>query len=532
MPILSKNKRKRQQKLSSLQEAILCTIPKLDYSSKSTVSKQLRKHYADVSKAMDILLEKGLIIQHGENKGVGKIEKYYIPSEKGIKKIIETNISLEEFWELMFFVFDDESKSKLVKLSANDFFEIYENNVLHLPEEQGTKLFDMITDNISKFRKYKTYDFIIDVLWVIAENKTTTLNQLLKKMGIPKNSVGIYYSKEDNSSLILNKMSSMLLIRKNNNSSVVRFSLSHFGMLVLLDWIYYSKIEKKSSHDLISDKINLLINNQANLFPHIFQNWKILRKIFKDIRLVTVFQFIFRFDEVMITSDSIQIGGLYEIFRVIKTRREIYRNIRDNEYDTGITVLDKWAPKNTEMSSMKILEGLMYRRFDKKAAASKGPLQVLDKISDLLMETSFYGIDGQDNLSHESFKMDYIYNQKETIKKFEKMIAFQFYTILRQQVRMQVNLLEFIVLNSKQKDQKIQQEITHIKETWKVFLKRNPNLEKNYKKWIKDIADFERKNSAILNNMDNLTLDSLEMQRRFDMKIMRKIKKGLVNNRV
>ena len=127
-----------QKKLTKIQYNILNLIKENQYISRPLIEEKTSSYYADIHNAIKSLTKDELIQEYkkkirkeivpktGERKR-GIQETFYIFTDKGIKTVIDENLSIEDFWKLVFFYFDKENKIK-TSLSfekvLNEFIDI------------------------------------------------------------------------------------------------------------------------------------------------------------------------------------------------------------------------------------------------------------------------------------------------------------------------------------------------------------------------------------------------------------------------
>jgi len=480
------NQAQKHYKMSPLQEQILCEIGRGTNLSKSSIKKQLEKHYADVHDAIKILLDKNLIRQKGEQQGRGNPEKFYILTEKGIQKLIDLKIPLDDFWRMLFFVFDKNNNHDLNKFTIDKLFSLYEREVMLFSKEFSPPIYDLV---MSKMSLLKTKRKII-------------YNQILAALKKKKN-VSTVLPLQKNSQIIYDMESSLLIHKCGFNLD--KYCLSHFGVVFLLSEIY-EKTKPSTDHinSQIKLELNLVINNSKNLFPKIFKNWETIRKILSEGEILKIFHDLvnLEFDNPFIT--PLQNNGFKELANTLESMRNFYKNKIRQELETGKKILMELIElKNNKNSGV---ESGILMSFTKDPNGRNLPQNLLGlqgKIGMLELENILYNID-QRRDDTMIFISD-LYSQKNLQNSVEDLISFLFYVLLNHYVKNKLPYLKSYLSDTENRD-KIKAKIEKIIESWNSLLKQPTKLKNWYSKWIHEILKFQKQNTVLIGNMSEFSI--------------------------
>lgn len=519
----------RHNKRSDLQKQILREIGK-GVQAKSDISKNLEKLYPDVSDATKILVEIGLIKQ----KTPDKRKKPYILTEKGIKELINMGLSLEDFWRLVFFIFDEDTKHELENFTVDSIFSLYEKDYYRFSKDLGTPLFDAIIDLINHLKKRPhLFDDTMKILKMVATAKTSSVNYILKKFRVKKSNRSRFYNSDEENPGWLNIMTSLLLIEEVSTKKIIKFKLTHLGLLFLFDHLYDRFIDRSAETEEDKKIVRIIINNHKNMFPTIFKNWFHFRKVLDDKELLSCFKFLINFENFQLSGDRMQNGGLYEFFNSLKSMRMVYLQKLKYELEDGQKIWKEWLSKNKDSKEASMMTDVFLAYDDpktrKKLYRLKGIIAILRKIVELTVEETSYDLKRAEKMDLSSHMLRQAYQIQAERKSLENLITLQFFTILQHMIRIRLNMLLFIELNAKDVPPTIREDIANIREVWKQFSSTNMDFMESYKQWISEITTFEKENVNLINNLDKFSIDSSVITERQDIDFLQKLVSNSVN---
>lgn len=481
------NQAQKHYKMSPLQEQILCEIGRGTNLSKSSIKKQLKKHYADIHDSIKILLDKNLIRQEGEQEGRGNPKKFYILTEKGIQKLIDLKIPLDDFWRMLFFVFNKNNNHDLNKFTIDKLFSLYEKEVMLFSKEFSPPIYDQV---ISRIPLLKTKRKII-------------YNQILNALKKKKSSSAVL-PLQKNSQIIFD-MESHLLIHK-CGFNLDKYCLSHFGVIFLLSEIY-EKTKPEASHinSQIKLELNLVINNSKRLFPKIFKDWVIIRKILNEKEILRIFNDLVnrKFDNPLLT--PLQNNGVEEIANILESMRNVYKKRIKQELDAAIKTQIEWVErknnKNHEVESGILVN---YTIDPNGLSLPQNLLGLQGKMGMLEFENIHYDLT-QRRDGVRLFISD-LYRQKNVQNSVQDLISFLFYTLLNHYAKNKLCRLESQLLDTKYHNE-ISEEIEKIIQSWNSLLKTPTKLKNWYSKWICEILKSQKQNIVLVENMSEFSIN-------------------------
>lgn len=516
--------------MSELQKAILKAIPN-GYRSKMSLSEFLEKNYSEISDAINILIDKNFVLQKGKKQGRGK-EKFYILTDDGVEQLIKLKITLENFWKLVFFVFDETIGHELKRFTVDSLFSVYEKDVLMLPRENATPLYDWAITYFQYIKKTSVrFEPTIRVLLILAKDQPLSIKEILEKIHIPKSHHYKYYSSKSKNSTIINDMIKFLLVDKIKSKSQ-RYRLSHFGVLLLLTELFNkNNVTRVDLKDLdVKEITKAIIVNYKEYFPLIFGNWNILSKILTEKELVRTFRMVINHEESLFSAEPIQNGGLYELFSILKSMRRSYQNKLEKLLETGKEVRNQWFSKNQReqfygRETMIMLDFVKHKTA--KLSLPNSIDAVLAKIVEVGMEATLYDLKAASDYEILDYQLNNIYQRKDVRHTLVNLITFLFYTLLIYQIRFRLDVLRTIVTNTKEPTS-AKDDINKITSNWTLFLNRNKGFVESYSKWIATIEKFELQNIDLVKKMDAFSIDSsneqIEQNLYFAKKMLPKIK--------
>jgi len=500
-------------KLTSLQQQILVEISK-GVKSKSAIARKLGKKYPDVHDAVKILNDKGLIKQKGERQGRGLKEKFYILTDEGIEKVISFKVSLADFWRMIFFVFDQNTGHELKKLDINRIFSMYQKEVLRYPRDLVTPLFDLIP-SLARWLKKSNHvsETIIGILIVLAEQGSLTKPEIINKL----KKRHIFYPKQFDA--LIKKLNELLIVENDKKS---RYQLTHLGLLLFFIEAYDKLGDKTAEKDGIRRRIKTAVENHTDLFPLIFNKWRLLREIYDDTTLVSIFRIILK-DERTTFSQPLQIGGIYEIFKSLNAMRDVFVAKMKEELDVAKDVLKEWLVSNDlgELEPKTLLDDtrMGYMLLGGKSIAISPFGEIIHKINELEV---FSMLDLMEDITILNQKLFLSYRLDITKKNLESLVSFLFYTVLLSWLRVQVNVLSFISLHEKENIH-TKLDIEKKKKAWEFFLKQNPDLVNWYHDCIEEIIKFEKQNTDIMMELGKFSIEASDQRKQLDIAFARKL---------
>lgn len=514
--------RRKHYKMRNAQEAILRQIGRGGNSSLSSLTKALNKNYADVSGSVKILQEKDFVKQSGIRRGRGHPEKFYILTDKGVEKIIELKPSFEDFWKLILFVYDKTTNHNS-KLSVDKIFSRYEKDTLGFSKQFSSPVFEWAVQNIRNLKRYRQYDSVYVIVYILAEQKAITLNQILKKLKVNKDTYHNYVSEDDRNPGLISWMVSRYLITK-SDSKIPKYQLSPVGLLLALSHFHerYQEMEEfPLSNEEINRKIAKTLENYQDLLPRIFKNWRILSKILNEDLLLGVFKTILYFYDSAYT-EPIQNSGLYELFSDLRSMSKVTLFKLQRELSTGREMLKWWAREKRRLSGIKITKKKMLEwivDFTKDPAGVHNIWEVYQKHLNLAMECLPYKLE-REKISDQIIMVMAMHRDEDIQKSIQEYISFQFYSIVVHRIRLLLLIGQYLELNKKEEYSKVNQKRICMMESWEYFLKKNKGFRNWYLSWINQIVTFEENNQNFLKQMNDLSMESFSLQSEIDRDFM------------
>lgn len=426
-------------KNAGLRLAILKEISKGEYSEKDLAHNfGFGSNMSYVSKEVKFLKAAQMVQVNRIKKGVfgrGPHEKIIDLTDNGVLNLLPF-LDADEFFKMIFFLFDDKIDQRLNVLTIDDIRSEYEKSVLH----NSSIMFIRPANVIEVLENFKNINqismdskSILYVLQSIAENPNDSPLQLEKRI-------------QDQT--MLHKMyQNGLLIQWYKNGNIVA-SLSQLGFLLLIYLIY--RDTTKSERDVISQISHIMLDHK-NLFPHIFQNWSYLTQAINENMLIIEFvNFCFnRYldDQIMEKKE--------EFLRLASSQNSMEKISHyqlKNFYKCGIKCIKKWAKdekcKIPFISLSNVLEPpiailarggftvdnfpLMYGLKKKKR---KNELEKILRIKHVIVELD--RLQHFTILSQLDFLNDFVYHSlsdyvnSDNIQSTGNVIAFQFFTLIR-----------------------------------------------------------------------------------------------------
>lgn len=453
--------------------------------SKKSLEIELEKHHPVIDNAVKQLLKKKLITkaQGSHTDKRGQPQKFYRLTEKGILILIdEIKISLDEFWKMLFRIFDSkgnfyeegyfDSKGKYVDerhfvlkdFTIEEIIKKYENNVLGYKREYAlSHIYQKIPDVqfLAGFNFSASEKLIIETIALYGSLSLEELSiKLSKRITIPQKLLHPYF-----------------LIKKLDNK---KYEITVVGIQYLVFVIL-----RQLKHDSQMQKIKILIENQKTILPLIFRKWVWLTRFFSNRELFNTL--IDAIDtnqrQLPFQTDS----GIQEILDSHRNLEEVYNRKIKQEYEVGSKIRFEIVyniahrtgshSKNTEKNYEKNLEILSSilndTSVDYLRNAEKSIQLVIDELDKL---NALLGFESVELSFHDEMK-------KQRLVEYERIksdsLSFRFYSILLSQIY--------------QKKEDI--------DKWCNFLKIDQDIMPWHSNWIKEIESFEGKNIEYRNNL-------------------------------
>jgi len=516
--------RRGHYKMTSVQETILRQIGRGGNLSVTSLTKSSNRHYSDVKDSVIILQKKGFVTPGATHKGRGRPEKLFILTDKGVEKLIDLKPSLEDFWKLVLFVYDKTTNHNS-KLSIDKIFSSYEKGTLGFSKEFSSPIFEWAVENIRDMKKHSRNGVDYEVIYILAERKSMTLNQIIKEIRFHKDAYRADIL-DDRNPEPFSWMISRYLITK-TNSKIPKYQLSPVGLLFVLAHFYtrYKAIEELPlSDEKIKRKIDTTLANYHFLLPRIFDNWYILSKIFKEKALLGIFETILYFYDSPY-AQPVQNSGLYELFSDLRSMSRVTLYKLQRELSTGREMLNWWAGEKRRLSGVKITKKKMLEwlaDFTKDPAGALNIWDVYAKQLSLAFECFPYKI-GREKISDQIIRVTGMHDDKNIQKSIQEYISFQFYSIIVYKIRLFLLVTQHLELNKTVEYSKIYQEQIRIMYSWRHFLKKNRDFRNWYLSWINQILMFGENNLSFLKRMNDLSMESFSLKSEIDKDFMNRL---------
>lgn len=455
--------------------------------SKKSLEISLEKHHPVVDNAVKQLLKKELITKasgsHTDKRG--QPQKFYRLTEKGILVLIdEIKIPLDEFWKMLFRIFDSEgnfyadeyinSKGKLVdekhfilkNVTISNLIKKYENNVLGYRREYAlSHIYQKIPDVqfLAGFKFSPSEKLIIETIALYGSLSLEELSiKLSKRITIPQKLLHPYF-----------------LVKKLDNK---KYNITILGIQYVIFVIL-----RQLKYDTQMQKMKILIENQKILLPLIFRKWVWLTRFFSNRELFNTL-----IDAIDTNQRQLPFQtdfGIQEILDSHRNLEEVYNSKIKNEHEVGSEIRHEVgyeiafnrgfhykdsAYRNKNERNLKIISSLLDDTSVDYLRNAEKPIQLvideLDKLNALL------GFESIEESRHNEMK-------KQRLVEYERIksdsLSFRFYSILLSQI-----------YQKKEEPDK-----------WSNFLKMDQDIIPWYSNWIKEIGDFEGKNIEYRNNL-------------------------------
>jgi len=455
--------------------------------SKKSLENTLEKHHPVIDNAVNQLVKKNLITKADgdQNAKRGQPEKFYRLSKEGIEILIdEMKIPLNEFWKMLFRIFDSkgdfitygylDSKKKYVEkdhfvledFTINKLIKKYENNVLGYKRER-------VIPNISP----KTSDIKLIINLQLTPSEKLIIETLALYDSLSISELSTKLSKQVIK--IPQKLFNLYLIVKNIDTE--KYEITVLGIQYVMFIIF-----KQLKHDEQMQKITILLKNQKRVLPLIFKKWKWLTRYFSNREL---FNALIDTIDINHREPPFQTNfGAQEILDSHRNLEAVCKSKIQHEYEAGSDVhlevrnekainLKAFRSKNTKnldnllkMSTilLDVNSAKYLHKVDKSLQVVTTELNKLKILSELDSVNDLYPdeIKKQQRIEYEQNKTD--------------SLSFRFYSILLSQIY--------------QKNKNPEQ--------WFNFLKKDKDVMPWYREWIKEIDEFESKN---IDHRSNLT---------------------------
>ncbi len=460
--------------------------------SKKSLETELEKHHPVINNAVKQLEKKGLITKTFGNTSFkrGQPEKFYRLTKKGISVVIdEIKIPLDDFWKMAFRIFDLKgdfhsepyvsSKKKyntdrhhiLKDFTIDKIIKKYENNVLGVKREHAlSHIYQKIPDVqlITNTKFLSSEKLVVEAIALYGSLSVEELSVKLSKhiTNIPQKLLYPYF-----------------LIKKLDNG---KYDITVLGIQYLM-FVIFNQLK----HDTQMQKIKILIENRKDILPLIFRKWVWLTRFFSNRELFNTLVDAIDTNQrqLPLQTDS----GIQEILDSHRNLEEVSSSKIKHEYEVGSKVHFE-----VRYEKIALLRGSRYM----KTGDEDQNLMNLDIICSIIGNSSgdrFHNVDKEIQLVitelnklNGMFAFGSIekYHPEEMIKQrlaeYERTksdsLSFRFYSILLSQI-----------YQKKEEPEK-----------WIDFLKTDKDIMPWYGNWIKEIDDFEEKNTSYRNNLAHI----------------------------
>lgn len=513
----------KHYKMSELQKKILLEFCNESSLTKTDLKNNLKKFYSDINDSIKILIDRGYIekIQGNKEKNErGKAKVFYILTLDGVKEVLEIGIELEEFWKLIFYIV---KLNRFPSVTIKEIFTIYEKNYYKFSKDLVTPIFDSVVSICNQIKKQEQrYNIYIKILKLLVNEKALTIKEIITKLDIPKSKISKYYTGDEKNPGQIDMMIRLLFIEKISKTNS-KYRISSVGTILLFDKLYDELKNETISMEVYRELIeNFRINCKIH-YPIIFKNWNIIRNIIGDRELISCFRYILNFENLLISGERMQNGGLYEFFNILQSMRRTYSRKLEKELKVGRKVWIESTKKDFEPGKAEnLLTFAMLNQFSepKKVSELVGWDNIVNKIAELAIEAA--SIDFKESqkagipwhMLNEAFKI-----QKKK-KSLENLITLQFFTLVFYHVRIKQNMIEFI--QKHQNEQNVKNDFEENRKRWNLFLDSNKDYVKLFGQQISQIVSFENENIRLISKLGNFDIESYD-SKELDLDILRQI---------
>ena len=349
----------------------------------------------------------------------------------------------------------------------------------------------------------------------MVNEKALSIKEIIAKLGIPKSKISKYYTEDEKNPGWIDMMIRLLLIEKISKKNS-KYRISSVGTILLFDRLN-DELKDNTINDVEYRQLidNFRINCKIH-YPIIFKNWNILRKIIGDKALTSCFRHILNFENLLLSGERIQNGGLYEFFSILQSMRRTYSRKLEKELQAGRTVWMNLSKKHFEPGKAEnLLTFAMINQVteqETKVSESVGWDNIVNKISELAMEAA--SIDFKESQKADIYwhMLNEAFRIQKKNKSLENLVTLQFFTLVFYQIRIRQNMLEFI--KKYQNEQNVKNDFEENKRRWDLFLKSNEDYVKLFGQQISQIVSFENENIRLIDKLGNFDIGSYDSKER------------------
>lgn len=511
-------------KMSKLQEDILLEFCNESSLTKTDLKNRLEKHYPDINDSVKVLIAKEYLEKINSKKEKherGKPKVFYALSLDGIKKILELEIELENFWRLIFHII---KLNRFSSIQIREIFEIHEKNYYKFSKDSVTPLFDTVVSIFNHIKKKDYgYDIYIKILKLLVNEKALTVKEIIIKIDNPKSKISKYYTRNEDNPGLIDMMIKFLLMEKiSENSS--KYRITSVGTILFFDVLNDELKEKRIEQMELKQLVNNFIMNHREIYPIIFNNWNSLRKIIGDRELISCFSYILNFENLLISGERMQNGGLYEFFNILQSMRRTYSRKLEKNLEVGRKVWTELSNKYIEPEKENnLLTFAMLKHFDKpkrKLSEPTGWDNILNQITDLAIETASIDLKQAKKAGISWYMLNEAFRIQKKRKTLENSITLQFFVLAFYQIRIKQNILRFILKQKNESD--IKKDLEKNNNEWELFLDDNKHYMKLFKQQISQIVSFENENIRLIDKLGDFDMESQDSKER-DIEFLRYI---------
>ena len=456
-----------------LQRKIIKIIATQGKTSKIGLEHSLKEHHHPViSRAVKSLVNdeylKGPFSSIPRHRG--RPEQFYEITDKTITFFINhQDTSLEDFWKMIFQIYDTSNKFK-TQFSIDKLFRTYEVNRLGLKREHTLSYL---------YQKIPDIDFISNIKFLPEHNEV--LEILALKGILTEKKIKQFLKKLDDYTIPKVLFDGDFLIMKINDKELPKYRLTLLGV----QFFVYKHLKEYSSDSV--KKMDVIKNNYGFLLQKILPKWEWLERFFTKRNLLDALV-----DAIDLSSHQQPFQtnkGIQEILDSHRNLSKVYDEKIENEHKIGSEVSSNFHYEKSVIFTK-------YKKFDRKI---EHPQDTISRIQQLL--ESNYGdyyneisklipeIDRkQDELRALLGFPDGTWNKfgkdlNEQILGYEEImgnnISFRFYCILTSWIQ-------------ENEDESL--------EDWIEYLKRDKDLMPWFSNWLQEINEFERENQPLREN--------------------------------
>lgn len=388
-----------------LQIDILACLAGFGKLSKSKLQSHMpKRHYNDVSRAIDSLLAHEYISKANWKYGRGRPEKFYSISDKGLRLLLTDDPVPEKFWRIMI-GFCHHSERSIDRVYVEDLFGLMLKNFLNYSSERGYVFHPDLFNDVEEFwlANYILRDSEIGldqkVLEILSLYPQITNDKLLKLANEKdveslRNIISMYspvlhkpmivsrktYPRDGSSNsetlhapnLLLHNM----IIVRQDAKGVVKYELSLFGIMLVLRLIRYDQAGKLR-HGLYYNSISSaayfekIADNYKQRLPLVFGKRHLLKRVLGTSMIDNFDIILDRKMRAKQLEASIFQGGNKEFYESIDSIIKSTRNEIIKIQSVGLERIFNYGAGNMYSNpKMAKLQPLMYKLLDISALLS------------------------------------------------------------------------------------------------------------------------------------------------------------------